>query len=66
MEKDAALLFIRALQIEFALLLVFFIGIRKLLARPWQLRISVGLLSATTATFIAFVYFAYSNGLVKN
>jgi hypothetical protein len=66
MEKDTALLFIRALQFEFIMFLVFFIGIRKKMTRPWQLRISVGLLSTIAATFIAFFYFLYANGLIKN
>lgn len=66
MENDTLLFFIRALEVEFALFLVFTIGIRNKLARHWQIRIFVSLLSLIAVTFIAFVYFANSHGLIKN
>jgi len=65
MAKDILLFLIRAMQIEFLLLLIFFaFGFRKL-SRFWQIRISVGLITLTAVTLAIFAYVAYSNGMVR-
>jgi hypothetical protein len=65
MVRDTFVIFMRAMEIELVVLIVFFLGIRSKLNRYWQIRISFGLLGILILTFVAAFYFAYSHGFIK-
>jgi hypothetical protein len=69
MAKDTLLALLFAMQIEFGLILLFFVamglGLRSKISRYWQVRIFIGLVTITAITLLVFIYVAYSNGMIR-
>lgn len=57
------------MKIEFGFILVLSItfvpALRSKINRYWHGRIAFGLIAITAITFFAFMYLAYSNGMIK-
>jgi hypothetical protein len=66
MVRDTFPIFMRAMEIELVLLMVFFLGFRSKFSRYWQIRISFGLLGLLIGTSVAAFYFTYSHGFIRH
>ena len=65
MVRDTFLIFMRAMEIELVVFMIFFLGFRSKFNRYWQIRISFGFLGILIVTSVAAFYFAYSHGFIR-